>query len=435
MSAEKTKMREMFDRARESIVYGVNSNFRYWGDDTPVITRGQGAYIWDANGKKYVDYRNAWGPIILGHAYPPVLDKIRDALGDGNLFALTTPLEIDVAERVRRLCNVDKVRLSNTGTEATMHALRVARAHTGREKFIKFEGQYHGMCDYYLFSTAGTPMAGAGSRRSPNPVAMSSGIPRGIADYVIMCLYNDVDLLERTVRARWGEIAAIIVEPILGNVSSLMPTQEFLKAIRGLCDEYGIVMIMDEVKTGFRVANGGAQEYFGMQADLVTYAKSLGNGFPIAAVAGKEEVMMTIEPGKVAMGGSYTGHAVGTAAASATLELLENEPIIQTINERGQLLKSGIGEVLSEAGIPHAFQGPPPMFGFVLGTDEAPTDLRSYMQTDTELYEKVAMGLIERGFFPEADGREPWFLSYSLSEADVADTLNALEDAVKDAKG
>jgi glutamate-1-semialdehyde 2,1-aminomutase len=363
-----------------------------------------------------------------------VLDKIRETLGDGNLFALTTPLEIDVAERVRRLCNVDKVRLSNTGTEATMHALRVARAHTGREKYVKFEGQYHGMCDYYLFSTAGTPSSGAGSRRSPNAVAMSSGIPKGIAEYVIMCIYNDVDLLERTVRARWGEIAAIIVEPILGNVASLMPTKEFLGAIRSLCDEYGIVMIMDEVKTGFRVANGGAQEYFGMESDLVTYAKSLGNGFPIAAVAGKEEVMMTIEPGKVAMGGSYTGHAVGTAAASATLQLLEEEPIIQTINERGQLLMSGIGEILSDAGIEHAFQGPPPMFGFVMGTDEAPTDLRSYMETDTSLYEKVALGLIERGFFPEADGREPWFLSYALSEGDVADTLSAFEDSVEDAK-
>jgi glutamate-1-semialdehyde 2,1-aminomutase len=429
-----TEMKKLFERACKVIPYGVNSNFRYWGDDTLVIVRGEGSYIWDANGTKYIDFRNAWGPVILGHAYPKVVERVQEVLYQGNIFASTTPLEIEVAEHIIRMCKVDKVRLSNTGTEATMHALRVARAYNGREKFIKFEGQYHGMCDYYLFSTAGTPVEIAGSRRSPNSVQMSSGIPRAISDYVITLLYNDIEMLVRTVRARWGEIAAIIVEPIMGNVASVMPKPGFLETIRSLCNEYSIVMIMDEVKTGFRIANGGAQEFFDIKADLVTYAKALGNGFPIAAIGGKEDVMMTIEPGKVAMGGTYTGHGVGVAAAIATLEIMEKQPIIHTINKHGKLLMSGIGEILSDAGIPHAFQGPPPMFGFVLGTETPAHDFRSYQATDTILYEKISKGLMKRGVFPDIHGREPWFLNYSLSELDITDTLTAFEDAVRETK-
>jgi glutamate-1-semialdehyde 2,1-aminomutase len=221
----------------------------------------------------------------------------------------------------------------------------------------------------------------------------------------------------------------------MGNCAGIMPKAGYLEKIRELCDEYGIVMVMDEVKTGFRIANGGAQQYFNIQADLVTYAKSLGNGFPIAAIAGKEQVMMTVEPGAVAHGGTYSGNMVGTAAADKTLEILEEEPVIETINARGNALKSGIDEILTEADIPHVLIGPPSMFGILLGTDQTPHDFRDYTAGDGSLYEAIGMELAMRGVLPDSDGREPWFLCYALTEEDVAETLNIFNDSVKAAKG
>ncbi|MBL7183080.1 MAG: aspartate aminotransferase family protein [Anaerolineae bacterium] len=432
MTRNLTQTHALFQKAKQFIPYGVNSNFRYWGDEnTLVVTRGEGAYIWDADENQYIDYRLGFGPIILGHGYPPVVERVAEAIRNGTLFAWTTPLEIQVAERVARLTGVDKVRLGNTGTEVTMHALRIARAYTGRERFIKFEGQYHGMHDYVLFSTASTPRGTMGSRRSPLNVQLSSGIPEGIRHYVINLPFNDFERLVETVEARWHELAAIMVEPLLGNAAGILPQPGWLEKMRELCDRYGIVLIFDEVKTGFRIANGGAQEYFGVQADLVTYAKAMGNGFPIAAIGGKEAVMMVIEPGEVAHGGTYTGNVVGAAAANATLEILETQPIIETIFQRGRQLMDGIHDVLTRAGIPHCVIGLPPIFGLILGTEEEPTDFRAYLQGDAALYERLAMALIERGVMPDSDGREPWFLSYSHGEQEIADTLTVFEEAVK----
>lgn len=435
MSLQGPKTRQLYQQAESIIPYGVNSNFRYWGpEDTMVIARGEGAHIWDMDENRYIDYRLAFGPIILGHGYRQVIQNVQSAIADGTLFAWTTPLEVDVAQRIARMCKVDKVRLTNTGTEATMHTLRIARAHTGREKFIKFEGQYHGMCDYFLFSTASSPKGGLGSRRSPIPAQTSSGIPGGIRDYIIVLPYNDIERLEETVASKWGDLAAIFVEPVMGNAAGIMPQPGFLEKIRDLCDQYGIVMVMDEVKTGFRIAKGGAQEYFGVQADLVTYAKSMGNGFPIAAIAGKEEVMMTIQPGGVAHGGTYSGNVAGTAAAQATLEILENQPILESIFSCGQTLLDGIDQILTDAGIPHHMTGVPSMFGFILGTDELPQDFRAYCEGDDGLYERLAMQLIRNGVMPDADGREPWFLSYSHGEQVIEDTLTIFEDSVKEIK-
>jgi glutamate-1-semialdehyde 2,1-aminomutase len=425
----------MFERATKVIPYGVNSNFRYWGEkNTLIIERGKGSYIWDADGKRYIDYRLAFGPIILGHAYPEVVERVNEAMQNGVLFAWTTPLEIEVAERITRMCNVDKVRLTNTGSEATMHALRIARAYSGREKFISFEGHYHGMVDYFMFSTASASRRALGSRRSPIAVRASSGIPLDIRKYMLSLPFNDFELLEAMVEARWPDIAAIVFEPMMGNAAGIMPKPGYLEKIRELCDKYGIVMMMDEVKTGFRIANGGAQEYFNIQADLVTYAKSLGNGFPIAAIAGKDEIMMTVEPGAVAHGGTYSGNAVGTAAAVATLDIMEREPVIETINQRGRALMTGVGDILTEAGIPHVVTGLPSMFSLFLGSDEAPQDFRDYMSGDGALYEAISMELIQRGVMPDSDGREPWFLCYALSEEDVAETLNVFNDSVKAVK-
>lgn len=435
MRLQGEKTQALFEKGKRVIPYGVNSNFRYWGDeDTIIIDRGEGAYVWDMDGKRYIDYRLGFGPVILGHAYPQVVQKVQEALQGGNIFAWTTPFEISVAERITRMCKLDKVRLTNTGTEATMHALRIARAYTGREKFIKFEGQYHGMADYFMFSTASSHRGGLGSRRSPIALPNTSGIPKALNQYVLPVAFNDFEGLEKTVKANWGDLATIIVEPMLGNTASIMPQPGFLEQIRELCDQYGIVMIFDEVKTGFRIAKGGAQEYFGIQADLATYAKAMGNGFPIAAIAGKEEVMMTIEPGAMAHGGTYSGNVVGAAAADATLELIENQPILETIDQRGKALMNGIGDILTEAGIPHVVTGVPSMFGIFLGKDQEPRDFRDYLAGDGELYEAISMGLNQRGVQPDSDGREPWFLCYSLSEADVNETLNVFNDSVKDAK-
>jgi glutamate-1-semialdehyde 2,1-aminomutase len=435
MKLQGEKTGSLFEKSKSVIPHGVNSNFRYWGDDdTLIIERGEGTYVWDMDGKRYIDYRLGFGPVILGHAYPEVVEHVQEALLGGNIFAWTTPYEVSVAERITRMCDVDKVRLTNTGTEATMHALRIARAYTGREKFIKFEGQYHGMADYFMFSTASSNRGGLGSIRNPIAQPNTSGIPKAINQYVLSVAFNDFEGLERTVKANWGDLAAIFVEPMLGNSASIMPKPGFLEKIRELCDEYGIVMMFDEVKTGFRVAKGGAQEYFGLQADLVTYAKAMGNGFPIAAIAGKEEVMMTVEPGSLAHGGTYSGNVVGAAAADKTLEILEEQPVLDTINQRGKALMVGIGDILTEAGIPHVVTGVPSMFGIFLGKEEEPNDFRDYLAGDEELYETISMGLSQRGVQPDADGREPWFLCYALSEADVDETLNVFNDAVKDAK-
>jgi len=435
MSMQGPKTNTLFDKALAVMPYGVNSNFRYWGDnDTLVITKGEGTYVWDADGKRYIDYRLGFGPIILGHGDPTVTKRVQEAIEGGTVFAWTTPYEIELCERITKMCKVDKVRLTNTGTEATMHALRIARAHTAREKFIKFEGQYHGMADYFMFSTASANPAALGSKRSPINVQATSGIPKGINQYVINLPFNDFERLEETIEAQWGDIAAIFVEPMLGNAAGIMPKPGYLEKMRELCDKYGIVLVFDEVKTGFRIANGGAQEYFNIQADLVTYAKAMGNGFPIAAIAGKENVMMTIQPGAMAHGGTYSGNVVGAVAGIATLEILENEPIIETINQRGEALMNGIGEILTEAGIPYFLPGVPSMFGIVMGVEQEPHDFRDYFKGDGELYENLALELIQRGVQPDGDAREPWFLCAALSEEDVNETLNIFNDSVKAAK-
>ncbi len=433
MGLQNSKTHSLFLRAKEIIPHGVNSNFRHWGDeDTLVIDRGEGARIWDADGREYIDYRLAFGPIILGHAHPVVVDRVRKALEGGNIFAMTTAHEISLCERITRLCNVDKVRLTNTGSEATMHALRIARAHTNREKYIKFEGQYHGQADYFMYSSSFTPPSTLGSTRSPIPVPTTSGIPRGINDYIITLPYNDLERLEETIDARWHELAAVFVEPMVGNMSSMMPAPGFLEKIRELCDDYGIVMVMDEVKTGFRIANGGAQEYFGIQADLVTYAKSLGNGFPIAAIAGKNDVMMTIQPGLVAHGGTYSANVVGVTAADATLEFLEQESVLESIFRQGEKLMDGIRDILRQSAIPHCLSGLPSMFGVLLGTDEAPLDYRAYKETvDGELYSRLFQELVHRGVMPDPAVEEPWYLCHEHGDEEIEYTLTAFQEAVE----
>jgi len=416
-------------RAFKVLPLGVNSNFRFWGEGaTPYLSKAKNAYLWDADGNKYIDYRLAFGPIILGHAYDEVNEKVKEQIDLGTLAAMTCELEIEVAEKIVAMCpGVEMVRLACSGTEATMHALRVARAYTGREKIIKFEGMYHGFQDYTLWSTY-APVEAYGNPRSPVPVPSSSGIPRPLAEMVITLPFNDPLLLEKTLKSAGEQVAAIIAEPCMGNCGAILPQKGFLDLIRKKCDEYGIVFILDEVKTGFRIANGGAQEYYRIKADLATYAKAMGNGYPVAAFGGKKEIMSIIGHG-VAQGGTYTNNKPGVAAAWATLTLLQSQPIIETINQRGKRLMEGISKIFSEKGIPHCMNGYPAMFSFAIGMEKV-TDQRSWSESEQDYYLALVDAMIERGVMPDHDAREPWFLCYSHSDADIDETLNVMMEVV-----
>jgi len=434
MNRTYTKTQALRDRALQVMPLGVSSNFRYWGPtDTPVVARGQGCHVWDADGNRYIDYRLGFGPIILGHAHPAVCDRVAEVIRQGTVFASLTELETRVAERIVRMCpGVDLVRFANSGSEATMHALRIARGYTGREKVIKFEGQYHGMYDYVLWSTASANPTALGSRRDPIKYQQSSGIPACIRDLILTLPYNDFELLEAALKREGHQVAAIIVEPILGNAAGIGPRPGWLEFLRQKCDEYGIVLIFDEVKTGFRIAPGGAQELFGVQADLATYAKAVANGFPLAAIGGKREVMSVVGRG-VSQGGTYCSNGAGVAAADVTLELLEDGQVLQAIDARGEQLKAGIADILAEAGIPHQIQGPGAMFGILFMEDE-PVDFRDMRKHNAALYETLAMDLVAHGVIPDPDAREPWFLSAAHDEAAIGETLDVFAAAVQRAK-
>ena len=425
------KSRELFRRALGVMPKGVASNFRYWGDkNTLVVKRGEGAYIYDQDNNRYIDYRLGFGPVILGHANPEVISYIEEALKIGNTFAMTNTYEISAAEKIKKMTGVDLVRFANSGTEATMGAIRIARAYTGRDKILKFEGAYHGFHDYTLWNCY-PPIPGVGYRRSPALIPHGSGIPRSIGELVISVPFNDEELLEKKVKENWGDIAAIILEPILGNQASIMPLPGFLDFIRKLCDEYGIVMIMDEVKTGFRIAKGGGQEYFNVKADLACYAKCLGNGFPIAAIGGKREIMGEIGPGKIPHGGTYAGNVVSTAAADIVLDIIENGAL-DKVNTHGERLIKGLKEILDRKGIPYLIQGPPSMPGIIFTEKNQCLEYRDWAESNHEIYELVIQGLFNRGVMPDKDSREPWFISSAHSDKDADYTLEKFEDSINE---
>ena len=420
-------------RALDAMPWGVSSNFRYWPDEQIIAERAKGSYVWDIEGKRYIDYRLGFGPIILGHAYDEVTEYVADMMRQGNLFALTSTHEVRAAEAIKRMTGTDKVRFTNSGTESVMHAVRIARSHTNRETLIKFEGSYHGSFDYAMWSTPGTAVSAMGSHKSPNPVPSSSGIPKPLYGMTLTLPTGNCDMLEKTLKERGHQIASILVEPIMMNIGSLNPGKAWLQFIREKCDEYGICMIMDEVKTGFRIARGGAQEYFGVRADLVTYAKAMGNGFPIGAIAGTEELMMTIERGAVGQGGTYCGNMVAVAGCEKTLEILEREDIIGTIGRRGTRLMNGIHATLNRHGIANVISGVPQCFGVLVGAEQMPHDYRElHNSVDHALSRKINKGLRDRGVLPDPDFQEPWFLCYALSDEDIDETLNVLDDVCAD---
>jgi len=429
------KSNTLFRTAARVLPNGVTSNFRYWGEEkTRYLSHGKAGHIWDVDGNRYIDYRLGYGPVILGHADERVDQAVIAALQRGVTFGMSLPEEQQAAEKMVAMCpGVEMVRFANSGTEATMHALRLARAYTGREHFIMFEGQYHGLHDSVMFSANIGNGEWSSSRRSPVVYPIGSGIPRALAELVTILPFNDCDGLKSTVEQSWGRLAAILVEPILGNCGGITPDPEFLPFIRHLCDEYGIIMIMDEVKTGFRLAKGGAQEVYGVKPDLATYAKALGNGYPVAAFGGKREIMGELGNG-VNHAGTFSGNRVSMAAANATLDILQNTDALETIRRRGAALQKVIGEVLTSFSLQHVFSGHPGLFIFWFG-ERPPREYRDWKQTDHSLYDEIAEGMIGRGAMMEPDSREPWFLCAAHSEADVAETGNILEDTVREVLG
>ncbi len=427
------KTQTLQQRAQKVIPLGVNSNFRFWGEGiTPYVEKSKGAYLWDVDGKKYIDYRMAFGPIILGHAYDEVDQKVIEEIQKGILFAMTGELEVAVAEMIVEMSPaIDMVRMTCSGTEATMHAIRVARAYTGRDLIVKFEGNYHGMHDHVLWSTY-SPVESYGNRRSPIAVPASSGIPKAMREFIITLPFNDFEGFERVMKSYGEQIAAVITEPCQGNCAAINPQEGFLQLIRQRTEEHGCLFILDEVKTGFRIANGGAQEYYGLNPDLVTYAKALGNGYPVAAFGGKREIMSIIGQG-VSQGGTYTNNKPGIAGAYATLSLLKSKPILKSIEKRGQRLMDGLKEIFEENDIPAVFTGYPAMFSFSLNIDSV-TSQRDWAKSDHALYLKIAEKAIARGVMPDFDPREPWFLCYEHSEADIDETLSVYAEAVKEVK-
>ena len=416
-------------RAEKVLPLGVNSNFRYWGEGiTPYVKKAKGAHLWDVAGNEYIDYRMAFGPIILGHAFDAVDEKVIEEVRNGVLFAMTGELELDVAEMIVSMCpSVEMVRMACSGTEATMHAIRVARAYTGREVILKFEGNYHGFHDHTLWSTY-APSEAYGNRRSPIPVPASSGIPRALGEKIITLPFNDFEGFERVMRSFGDQIAAVITEPCQGNCGAILPQPGFLQLIRQKTAEHGAVFILDEVKTGFRIARGGAQEYYGISPDMATYAKALGNGYPVAAFGGKKEIMEIIGHG-VSQGGTYTNNKPGIAGAYATLKVMQNEPVMETINMRGARLMNGLEQIFKTKGIPVTFNGYPGMFSFAVGL-ESVTCQREWSGSDREYYLRLAEAAMERGVMPDYDAREPWFLCYSHTDEDIDRTLEVYEDVV-----
>lgn len=433
MSLVGPKSTSLQRRAQKVLPLGVNSNFRYWGEGlTPYVDHAKGAYLWDVDGRRFIDYRLAFGPVILGHAYDEVDSKVFDEVKKGVLFAMTGELEVAVAEMITDMVPaVEMVRLACSGTEATMHAIRVARAFTGREIIVKFEGNYHGFHDHTLWSTY-APVESYGNPRSPIPVAASSGIPKSMRGLIMTLPFNDFDGFERIMKSYGDQVAAVITEPCQGNCGAIEALPGFLNLIRERTQEHGIVFILDEVKTGFRIANGGAQELHGIRPDLATYAKALGNGYPVAAFGGRRDIMSIIGHG-VSQGGTYTNNKPGVAAAYATLRLLKEKPILKTIQARGKRLMAGLKEIFEENNIPVLLSGYPAMFSFALGIERA-TSQREWDKSDKALYVGLVEKAIERGIMPDFDAREPWFLCFEHSDADIDETLTTYADIVKAAK-
>ena len=418
---------ELFTRAQRTIPAGVNSPvraFRSVGGTPRFFTRGAGAYLWDADGKRYIDYVGSWGPAIVGHANPEVIAAVQRVAANGLSFGAPTELEIDLAETlVRRLPSIELVRLVSSGTEATMSALRLARGYTGRSKIAKFEGCYHGHGDSLLVK------AGSGALTFGQP--SSAGVPPPIAGETIVLTYNDIDSVAAAFHAEPEGIAAIIVEPVAGNMNLIAPTPGFLQGLRELCDRYGAVLIFDEVMTGFRVHPQGAQGLYGIKPDLTTLGKVIGGGMPVGAFGGKRTIMEKIAPlGPVYQAGTLSGNPVAVAAGLATLRLTERPQFYEDLARQTRALADGFASAARSAEVSFSAQSVGGMFGIYF----APAAPRSYaevMACDNERFNRFFHAMLDQGIYLAPSAFEAGFVSAAHSDADIAATIAAAESAFR----
>jgi glutamate-1-semialdehyde 2,1-aminomutase len=418
------KSQQLFSRAQQSIPGGVNSPVRAFKNvgGTPIfIKSAKGAYLFDEDGNQFIDYINSWGPMILGHAYEPVVKAIREKAEDSTSFGAPTQLEIEMAELIKSMCpNVDLIRMVSSGTEACMSAIRLARGYTGKNKFIKFEGCYHGHADCFLVK--------AGSGVATLNIQTVPGVTAGVAKDTLTAPYNNLEAVEKLIEENKGEIAAIILEPVVGNMGCVPPQKGFLEGLRKLCDEENIVLIFDEVMTGFRLAAGGAQEKFKINADLVTYGKVIGGGLPVGAFGGKKEIMEHIAPlGNVYQAGTLSGNPIAMIAGFTMLNELKSNPSIYIeLDQKGARLEKTLNDILAGKNIPHRINRVGSMIS-IFFTNEEVIDLETASTTNATTFNKFFHHLLDHGIYLPPSGYESWFLSNALSDQDLEKTFAAVE--------
>lgn len=424
----RSKSISLFSRAQQSIPGGVNSPVRAFksvGGDPVFMSRARGAYLYDADDNRYIDYINSWGPMILGHAFEPVVEAIAKKAADSTSFGAPTELEVEMAELVKSMApNVDLIRMVSSGTEACMSAIRLARGYTGRNKIIKFEGCYHGHADSFLVK--------AGSGVATFNIQTVPGVTSGVSADTLTAPYNDLNAVEQLVQEHKGQIAAIIIEPVAGNMGCILPQKGFLEGLRKLCTAEGIIFIFDEVMTGFRLAQGGAQQRLGVDADLVTYGKVIGAGMPVGAFGGRLEIMQHIAPlGNVYQAGTLSGNPLAMIAGYTLLKhLKENPSIYEALETKGKRLHEGLKRVLNASGRPFVINQLGSMIS-VHFSEKPVIDFASAAAADNAFFNRFFHAMLDRGIYLPPSAYESWFLSHALSEEDIDATIMAAEESLK----
>ena len=417
-----------YQQAQKYIPGGVNSPVRAFksvGGEPVFIKRAKGAYLWDADDKQYIDYVGSWGPMILGHAHPEVIAAVQETAANGLSFGAPTEIETQLAKKICELIpSIDKVRMVSSGTEATMSALRLARGFTGRDKIVKFEGCYHGHSDSLLVK--------AGSGALTFGVPTSPGVPAALAEQTLTLQFNNLEQLEQLFEQVGEEIAAVIIEPVAGNMNLITPKPGFLEGLRSVCDKYGSVLIFDEVMTGFRVGLEGAQGVYGITPDLTCFGKVIGGGMPVGAFGGKAEIMNHISPdGPVYQAGTLSGNPVAMAAGLKTLELISAPGFFENLTVKVKSLLLGLKGVAQTAGVPLATNGVGGMFGFFFTEAERVLSFDDSMACDADRFNKFFHGMLERNVYLAPSSFEAGFVSAAHSENDIADTIEAASEVMR----
>ncbi len=417
-----TRSHDLFLQAQKTIPGGVNSPVRAFkgvGGDPVYFKKGSGAYLYDEDDKQYIDYVASWGPMIMGHAHPEVVKAVQDAAANGLGFGAPTQIETEMAELVCKLVpSIEMVRMVSSGTEATMSAIRLARGYTGRDKIVKFEGCYHGHSDSLLVK--------AGSGALTFGVPSSPGVPASLSEHTITLTYNDSEQVKQVFADIGDQIAAIIVEPVAGNMNCIPPVEGFLKTLREVCDQSGTVLIFDEVMTGFRVARGGAQEYYGIIPDLTTLGKVIGGGLPVGAFGGKKVIMEQISPlGPVYQAGTLSGNPLSMAAGMKTLTLACQDGIHEQLDSKARRLVEGVTAKAREAGIPMTYNQVGGMFGLFFSDEDKITGFDQVTKSDQERFKKFFHGMLDEGVYLAPSAFEAGFVSAAHTDADIDATVEA----------